>query len=188
MADAAHKLKDRKPGRVHQISSASNPIVKSLRGLTVIMKRDAEGVFIAEGLKHAIDALDRNWVMRTLVITSASQSNDLVASTAARARAGGADVLEVSDKVMAALVKRDNAQPVLAVVEQNWQSVEALLAAHQAPEDTLLVLDRVRDPGNLGTIIRTLDGAGARCWWVSARTRLAWRLCAPPWGRCSMSR
>ncbi|MEM1364827.1 MAG: RNA methyltransferase [Pseudomonadota bacterium] len=153
----------RRPGRVHQISSASNPIVKGLRGLTVKKNRDAEGVFIAEGLKHAIDALDRGWTLRTLVVTSATnQTNELVSATAARARATGADVLEVSDKVMAALVKRDNAQPVLIVVEQNWHTADAMLSAHQAIDDTLLILDRVRDPGNLGTIIRTLDGVGAK--------------------------
>lgn len=162
MAEGQGKPDIRKPGRVHQISSVSNPIVKALRSLTVKKNRDAEGVFLAEGLKHTIDALDRGWTMRTLVVTNTGNAAELVSGTAARARASGADVLEVSEKVMAALVKRDNAQPVLSVVEQKWSSPEALLAGHQAADDTLLVLDRVRDPGNLGTIIRTVDAVGAK--------------------------
>ncbi|MEO0636844.1 MAG: RNA methyltransferase [Pseudomonadota bacterium] len=153
----------RKPGRVHQISSAANPIIKSLRGLSLKKNRDAEGVFLAEGLKHAIDALDRGWTVRTLVLSGGGSvgGEDLISQTAARARASGADVLEVSGKAMSALVKRDNAQPVLSVIDQQWRSAAALLDAHRGVDDTLLILDRVRDPGNLGTIIRTLDGVGA---------------------------
>ncbi|MEO0496573.1 MAG: RNA methyltransferase [Pseudomonadota bacterium] len=165
-ATAAAKRHSRKPGRVHQITSVSNPIIKGLRGLTLKKNRDAQSVFIAEGLKHTIDALDRGWVMRTVVTTNAGNAPDLVAATAARARASGADILEVSEKVMAALVKRDNAQPVLSVIDQNWSSPEALLAHHTQATDTLLVLDRVRDPGNLGTIIRTVDAVGAKRIWL----------------------
>jgi RNA methyltransferase, TrmH family len=67
-------------------------------------------------------------------------------------------VLEVSEKVMSSITRRDNPQMVAAVFEQRWTSLKDV-----RPQDseTWIALDRVRDPGNLGTIIRTADAAGA---------------------------
>jgi len=147
-------------GRVFEITSTANPIIKSIRTLDKKRNRDEEGIFLAEGLKHVIDALEQGWRVRQVIYAKSMKDHELTMTTAARARAGGADILEVSEKVLSAITKRDNPQAVLAIVEQKWQTAEALIAAHKQNEQTLLVLDRVRDPGNLGTILRTVDGAG----------------------------
>jgi TrmH family RNA methyltransferase len=67
-------------------------------------------------------------------------------------------VLEVSAPVLEAITRRDNPQPVLGVFEQRWRPLAGL---KPGKDETLVALDRVRDPGNLGTIIRTADAAGA---------------------------
>jgi TrmH family RNA methyltransferase len=68
-------------------------------------------------------------------------------------------VLEVSEKVLSAITRRDNPQIVVGVFTQRFLPLKSV-----RPEgsDVWIGLDRVRDPGNLGTIIRTADAVGAR--------------------------
>jgi TrmH family RNA methyltransferase len=68
-------------------------------------------------------------------------------------------VLEVSEKVLGAITRRDNPQMVVGVFEQRYIP---LAQVRPAPRELWLALDRVRDPGNLGTIIRTVDACGAK--------------------------
>ena len=77
----------------------------------------------------------------------------------ARCLAKGADVLIVSEKVLGAIARRDNPQMVMGVFEQRWTAPAAI---RPAGNDVWVALDRVRDPGNLGTIIRTADAVGAK--------------------------
>jgi len=144
-------------GQVKQITSLANPIIKDLRALANKKARDRQGLFVAEGLKLVIDALDLGWQIRTLVFAKSGLGNALVEKTAARTVAGGGLVIETSDKVLAAITRRDNAQTVIGVFEQRWHRPDK---AEFGKNAVFLGLDRVRDPGNLGTIIRTADAAG----------------------------
>ena len=121
--------------------------------------RDQQGVFLAEGLKLVIDALDLGWIIKTLVYSKAGKGNSHVEQVAARTIAKGGDVLEVSEKVISAITRRDNPQMVVGVFEQKVQSLAAI---KPLGSDVYVALDRVRDPGNLGTIIRTADAVGAK--------------------------
>jgi TrmH family RNA methyltransferase len=69
------------------------------------------------------------------------------------------EVLEVSAPVMGKLAARDNPQSLMGVYEQRWSQPPATNAI--APEAIWLALEEIRDPGNLGTIIRTADAVGA---------------------------
>ncbi|TXR48002.1 TrmH family RNA methyltransferase [Phyllobacterium endophyticum] len=148
-----------RPGRVKEVTSLTNPIVKDLRSLAIKKFRDQQGVFLAEGLKLVIDAIDLGWTIKTLVYSKAGKGNSLVEPVAARTIAKGGDVLEVSEKVIAAITRRDNPQMVVGVFEQKLQSLSSI---KPQGNDVYVALDRVRDPGNLGTIIRTADAAGAK--------------------------
>lgn len=148
-----------RPGKVKEVTSLTNPIVKDLRSLALKKFRDQQGVFLAEGLKLVIDALDLGWTIRTLVYSKVGKGNSLVEQIAARTVAKGGDVLEVNEKIISAITRRDNPQMVVGVFEQ---SIQALSAVRPKGNDVYVALDRVRDPGNLGTIIRTADAAGAK--------------------------
>ncbi|MBB2972138.1 RNA methyltransferase [Mesorhizobium sp. RMAD-H1] len=148
-----------KTGKVKEVTSLTNPIIKDLRALSVKKFRDQQGVFLAEGLKLVIDALDLGWRIRTLVFAKAGKGNALVEQVAARTVARGGLVLEVSEKVISAITRRDNPQMVVGVFEQKYQPLGSL---RPQGNDVYVALDRVRDPGNLGTIIRTADAAGAK--------------------------
>jgi TrmH family RNA methyltransferase len=82
-----------------------------------------------------------------------------VMAAAARARARGALILEVSEKVLGSISRRDNPQMAIGVFGQRYLELGEIRADD---DDVWVALDRVRDPGNLGTIIRTADAAGAK--------------------------
>ena len=149
----------RKVGQVKEVTSLANPIVKDIRALALKKFRDREGAFMAEGLKLVIDALDLGWTIRTLVFAKSQLGNAAVEKVAARAKAAGGLVLEVPEKVLVAITRRDNAQSVLGVFSQRWTPLKDI-----RPRDgeVWVALDRVRDPGNLGTVIRTVDAVGAK--------------------------
>jgi TrmH family RNA methyltransferase len=149
----------RGPGRVKEVTSLTNPIIKDIRLLEKKRHRDETGLFLAEGMKLVIDAMEADWTIRTLIYAKAGKGQDNVEKLAARCLAQGADVLIVSEKVLGAIARRDNPQMVMGVFEQRWQAPSSITSAKN---EVWVALDRVRDPGNLGTIIRTADAAGAK--------------------------
>ncbi len=145
-------------GQVKEITSVSNPVIKDIKALSQKKARDGTGTFMTEGLKLVIDALDLGWSIRTLIYAMDTKTRPLVADVAARSLAAGAQVLEVNDKVLAAVTRKDNPQMVVGIFETRWMPLHDI---HPGQHETWLALDRVRDPGNLGTIIRTADAVGA---------------------------
>lgn len=158
MTDDYRNEGPRRVGQVKEVTSLANPIIKDIKALSQKKSRDESRTFLAEGLKLVIDALDRGWTIRTLVYAKAGKGKPLVEKVAARTVAAGGLVLEVSEKVMSSITRRDNPQMVAAVFEQRWTPLKDV---QPKGSETWIALDRVRDPGNLGTIIRTADAAGA---------------------------
>ncbi|MBL0371825.1 RNA methyltransferase [Rhizobium sp. KVB221] len=158
MSDHRHEDGPRRPGQVKEITSLANPIIKDIKALSVKKNREASGTFMAEGLKLVLDALETGWKIETLIYSKAGQGKPLVERAAARTIAAGGLVLEVSEKVLSSVTHRDNPQMVVGIFKSRWQS---LFDIRPKPHETFVALDRVRDPGNLGTIIRTADAAGA---------------------------
>ncbi|MGU3574297.1 TrmH family RNA methyltransferase [Brucellaceae bacterium C25G] len=156
---ASNRSSSPRNGQVKEVTSLANPIVKDLRALAMKKFRDQQGVFMAEGLKLVIDALDLNWKIKVLVFAKSGKGNKLAEQAAARTVASGGLVLEVSEKVMSGITRRDNPQMVVGVFEQQYHALKTL---KPSGNDTYIALDRVRDPGNLGTIIRSADAVGAK--------------------------
>ncbi|OJU01118.1 MAG: RNA methyltransferase [Rhizobium sp. 63-7] len=148
----------RRVGQVKEVTSLSNPIIKDIKALSQKKSRDETKSFMAEGLKLVIDALELGWTIRTLIYSKAAKGKPAVEQVAVKTVASGGLVLEVSEKVLSSVTRRDNPQMVVGIFEQRWTALKAI-----RPQDgeTYVALDRVRDPGNLGTIIRTADAAGA---------------------------
>ena len=152
-----------RPGRVEEISSPSNPRIKSIKALALKKNRDREGVFVVEGQKLVTDALEEGWNVRTMLYSKRFAEDERqsakIASLAAKIRARGGDVLITNDKLLTSITRKDNPQSVVAVVEQKLMDLRDIAVGK---DDCWVALDRVRDPGNLGTIIRTVDALGAR--------------------------
>ncbi|NNU68270.1 RNA methyltransferase [Rhizobium indicum] len=158
MSKDFHDQGPRRVGQVKEVTSLANPIIKDIKALTNKKSREESGTFLAEGLKLVIDAIELGWAIRTLVYAKAAKGKPLVEQMAARTVASGGLVLEVSEKVIASITRRDNPQMVVGIFEQRWTPLKSIRLSEG---ETWVALDRVRDPGNLGTIIRTADAAGA---------------------------
>lgn len=151
---------EQKPGgRIKEVSSLSNPIIKDIRLLEKKRHREETKQFIAEGMKLVIDAVDQGWQLRTLIFAASQKENEAVQNLVSRCAAAGSDVLIVPEKVLSAITRRDNPQMVVGIFKH--QLIDASAIAPTG-EDVWIALDRVRDPGNLGTIMRTADAVGAK--------------------------
>jgi TrmH family RNA methyltransferase len=142
------------------ITSVQNEHVKFIRSLDMRKVRRETGLFSVEGASLIVTARDNGWLPRTLLYAATERQRPIVGGLVKWALAAGADCLEVTEAIIAKLASKENPQNVMAVFEQRWASLPD--AGGEPAGSVWLVLEQVRDPGNLGTIIRTADAVGAR--------------------------
>jgi len=135
----------------------SNPLVKQVRGLRDKKNRRAEGLFIAEGLRILTEAREAGFLPEILFFADAPPHPLLDALIAATEAAGG-DVVETNADILHKLSGKDNPQTLLGV----YRAFDTSLARIDRTAAPLwIVAQALRDPGNLGTILRTGDAVGA---------------------------
>ncbi|MFZ5670487.1 MAG: TrmH family RNA methyltransferase [Pseudomonadota bacterium] len=139
------------------VTSHGNPTVKAVKALHMRKAREESGRFLAEGLKIVTEAIDLGHAPKILLHGRDAADHPLLKRAAAVAEAAGGEVIEVNREILEKIARRDNPQAVLAVFEQRFAPLEALTPASAK---VWVALHQVRDPGNLGTIIRTADAAG----------------------------
>jgi RNA methyltransferase, TrmH family len=150
---------DPRRGGTRAITSLNNASVKAIRALRMRKVRRQTGLFTAEGASLLLMARAAGWSPRSLLFLAGSAERGVAAALVTWARSWGAECLEVSAAVLGKLAAKDNPQTMLGVFEQRWAPEPD---AARLPRSALwLALEGVRDPGNLGTIIRTLDAVGA---------------------------
>ncbi len=138
------------------ISSAANPTVKMLKALHSKKGRAETGLFLAEGARLAQEAADLGIWPDIMAATPAALERPQTAALAERASQAGARVFATSARIMEQISRRENPQTIIGAYRQRWLDLDAL-----APCDLAVALEGVRDPGNLGTILRTCDAVGA---------------------------
>ncbi len=145
------------------ITSLQNDSVKLIRSLEMRKTRRETGLFIAEGASVLMTARDNGWSPRMLVAGPGADAGSVGEALQRWAEAAGCDRLDVSAAVLEKLAAKDNPQSVLGVFEQRWTSLPPTTIAHSGSSlpPLWVVLEEIRDPGNLGTILRTVDAAGA---------------------------
>ena len=146
-------------GGVRAITSLQNERVKLIRSLEMRKIRRETGLFVAEGASVLVTAREAGWTPRLLVFLAGSAEGGVARELLAWAEAAGAECLEVSQAVLAKLAAKDNPQTMLGVFEQRWAAEPAVERLSQ--DASWVALEAIRDPGNLGTIIRTADAVTA---------------------------
>jgi TrmH family RNA methyltransferase len=141
------------------ITSLQNERVKLVRSLEMRKARRQTGLFVAEGASVLAMARDAGWAPRMLVFLAGSANGGIHRALLDWAVAGGAECLEVSQAVLGKLAAKDNPQTMLGVFEQRWAAAPDV--AGVAADALWLALESPRDPGNLGTIVRTSHAVGA---------------------------
>jgi len=140
------------------ITSPSNPLVKTLKSLERKKERTETGLFLAEGARIVSQGLARGWQAETVVIAQDMAERTQIAALADAAEAAGARIVLAPDRVMTKITHKDNAQSVVAAFRQRHLALDQL--PKPAGPALYIALYEVRDPGNLGTILRTADCAG----------------------------
>ena len=143
------------------LTSPSNPLIKTLKGLERKKERQATGLFLAEGARLVEQGLANGWQPDTLVVAAAVAERPHIAALADRAAGAGARIVHVPERLMTKITHKDNAQSVLATFRQRTVPLEQLTVRRGPARSLFVALYEVRDPGNLGTILRTADCAGA---------------------------
>jgi TrmH family RNA methyltransferase len=111
-------------GQVKEITSLSNPVIKDIRALSMKKHRDETGTVSGRRAETG-DRRDRPGLdLRTLIYAKAQRGKPQVEKFAALTVARGGLVLEVSEKVLTAITRRDNPQAVIAVFEQKLTTLD----------------------------------------------------------------
>jgi TrmH family RNA methyltransferase len=135
------------------ITSLNNETVKTVRALHMRKAREECGLFLVEGLRSVTEAVDLGHTPRILLFSDKAAGHPALK----RATAAAMESLEVTPAILAKISRRENPQMVLGVFEQRFSGLDQLDPARAG---VLMGLEEVRDPGNLGTIVRTVDAAG----------------------------
>lgn len=139
------------------ISSFQNPLVKRIKRLRQKKYRQQEGSFFVEGLRAVLTAVEQNAPIETLVYAPDLLTSAVGQAAIAAQQARGLPCEAVTAEVFGALAERENPTGIGAVVRFRPLTLAELEVTSNS---VLLALVEIADPGNLGTILRTVDAAG----------------------------
>jgi TrmH family RNA methyltransferase len=140
-----------------EITSFSNETVKRLRALRDKKTRKSEGLFLAEGLRILAEARDSGRLPEIIAYSRAG-AHPLAAEIVAAAEAKGADVIETTPDILSKMSGKDNPQAILGAYRQPDTSLAGI---DRSSSPLWIVAQALRDPGNIGTILRTGDATAA---------------------------
>lgn len=140
------------------ITSTSNPLIKRLRSLERKKIRAETGLFLAEGARLVTQGLNNGWQIDTLLVSADMADRNHIQDLMQHAQSDSARVETVPARLLSRITRKDNTQSVIAAFRQEQRSLADL---NTSANCLFVALYEVRDPGNLGTILRTADCAGA---------------------------
>jgi len=141
------------------ITSFSNPKIKLIRKLKQRKYRQETGLFFIEGLRIVGEAVQVGAPIQSLVIAPELLVSDFGQSLLTHPSINVIEIIEISAEIFRKIANKDGPQGIGGIVRQDLQSLDNIQIE---PEDLWVALDEVADPGNLGTILRTVDSVGGR--------------------------
>lgn len=140
------------------IASRQNDFIKHVKALEIRKYREKFGEAVLEGGRIVQDAMENDLSIRAVLVDE--DSDEKIFDLAERLEGKGIETLKVDHGVFGHLSDTVHSQGILAVVQKPVHTVESVM---DGTPGFIVMLDRMQDPGNLGTVIRTADGAGAKC-------------------------
>lgn len=141
-----------------EVTAFSNATVKLLRSLRDKKARRSEGLFLAEGLRILAEARESGRLPEIIAFSAESAKHPLAAEIIAATEAAGGDAIETSADILSKMSGKDNPQMLLGAYRQAETSLERI---DRTTAPLWIVAQALRDPGNIGTILRTGDAVGA---------------------------
>ncbi len=140
------------------ITGFSNPLIKQVRALREKKFRKREGRFLAEGLRIMAEAREAGHIPELLFLAVGQEPHPLTTALEQDVIKSDGEVIETSSEILAKLSGKSNPQTLVGVYSDISLGLESL-KRDAAP--IWLVAQAMRDPGNLGTMLRTGDAVGA---------------------------
>jgi TrmH family RNA methyltransferase len=140
------------------ISSFSNPLIKRIKRLRQKKYRRQEQAFFVEGLRVVLTAEEAGAPLETLVYCPAFLTSDVAWDLLRRQEAAGINCQALTAELFASISGRDNPVGLGAIVQARWTSLAEMVPG---PDSIFVALFETSEPGNLGTILRTMDAVGA---------------------------
>ena len=135
------------------IASPSNPLIKQARALRQKKARNESGLFLVEGIHHVGEVVEAGWNIESILYASglltSPFAHDLISRFSFKPQ-------PVTAQVMESLADKENPQGIIAIVHQKNSQLKDIKPIKRA-----VALVSPQDPGNVGTILRTMDAIGA---------------------------
>ena len=141
-----------------EVTAFSNATVKRLRSLRDKKARREEGLFLAEGLRIIAEARDSGLLPEIIAFSAEGAKHPLAAEIIDATEAVGGDAIETSADILSKMSGKDNPQMLLGAYRQPDASLEQI---DRGKAPLWICAQALRDPGNIGTILRTGDAVGA---------------------------
>ena len=136
------------------ITSKNNELIKHIRKLKDKKYRDESNEYVVEGVKLVEEAVKENAKIKQIIVCE-DTTRTYEIPTHIMLEIAKYECISVSDKIFNIITQVRNPQGVMAIIEKNAQNAKI-----DYTQDIIVVLDDVQDPGNLGTILRTVDSIG----------------------------
>jgi RNA methyltransferase, TrmH family len=141
-----------------QVTAFSNTTVKRLRSLREKKARRQEGLFLAEGLRIIAEARDSGRLPEIIAFSAEGAKHPLAAEIIAATEAAGGEAIETTADILSKMSGKDNPQMLLGAYRQPETGIERI---DRSKSPLWICAQALRDPGNIGTILRTGDAVGA---------------------------
>ena len=136
------------------ITSKDNELIKHIRKLKDKKYRDESNEYVVEGVKLVEEAVKENAKIKQIIVCE-DTTRTYEIPTHIMLEIAKYECISVSDKIFNIITQVTNPQGIMAIIEKNAQNAQI-----DYTQDIIVVLDDVQDPGNLGTILRTVDSIG----------------------------
>lgn len=141
---------------VEIISSSSNPLIKQARALRLKKSRDESGTFLVEGILHVGEAAEAGWDFEYLLFCPDRLKSEFGRQLVDRLVQRGVRCQPVSEVAFESFAEKENPQGIAAVLHQKTRVLDEMPSFSFA-----VAVVAPQDPGNVGTILRTVDAVGA---------------------------
>jgi RNA methyltransferase, TrmH family len=139
------------------ITSTANAEIKLIRKLQLKKNRDESGLFFAEGIRPVLEAAKQKADIQKIIYCPAILHSEIAKKFIEENLEKDFPFIEVDEKVFQSIASKEGPQGIAAVIKQKWYLIDEIF---KETTGIWIGLDSVQDPGNLGSILRTLDAIG----------------------------